>query len=238
MCWRAVNLAVVAIWPVSDGPRWIGLLTRRRVDRSAGMLNETWKEQYNRMQRSFAVLNQKNQERGVMEARDVLYHFCSDAFHLRDWIAASIGTDEATTKAFAQQLANEVIFPSPELSACCDIANGFKHHVLHRRSYVTRTNQGHAKVIEQAISIYTKVIIEDPVSRTADILHTDGTLETNVPLDSEAFAAATSEAGWVQDTFTIDINGQERDAHDVATKAVAAWDQWIQGTSPIAAQLR
>jgi hypothetical protein len=204
------------------------------------MLNETWKEQYDRMQRSFALFNHKDesfQTRDVMEARDILYHFCSDAFHLRDWIAASVGADESSTKAVARQIGIEVILPSPELSACCDIANGFKHHVLHRRSYVTGTNQGHAEVVSQAISIATTIILEDLASGTADVLHPDGTIET-VPLESESLAAAEREAGWVQDTFTIDINGQEHDAHDVATKAVAAWDQWLQGNSSIATQLR
>jgi hypothetical protein len=201
------------------------------------MLSETWKEQYDRMHRSFALLNQKDQLRDVMEARDVLYHFCSDAFHLRDWIAASIGTDENSTKAIARQIDGEVILPSPELSACCDIANGYKHHVLHRRSYVTGTNQGYAEVVTQAITIATTIIVEDLASGTADVLHPDGSLETDVPLESESLAAA-SGAGWVQDTFDIDINGQKHDAHDVATKAVAAWDQWLQGDSSIAAQLR
>lgn len=186
------------------------------------MLNETWKEQYDRMQRSFARLNQKDQFCDMMDARDVLYHFCSDAFHLRDWIAADLGIGEASTNTIAYQINKEAIWPSLELSACCDIANGFKHHVVHRRSYVTGTKQGHAKDIGQALSIYTAIIVAGPASGTATVIHTDGTVETNVPLGSESLAAAEREAGWVQDTFTIDINDQERDAHDVAAKAVAA----------------
>lgn len=202
------------------------------------MLKETWKEQYERMQRSYALLNQKDQFRDAMAARDVLYHFCSDAFHLRDWIAATLGTNKATIEAFARRLDNEVILPSPELSACCDIAIGFKHYVLHRKSFVTGTHQGHAKVVSQAISLYTTIIVENTGLGTADILHPDGTFEAGVPLGSEALAAAESNPGWVQDTFTIDISGQERDAHDIATKAVAAWDQWLDGPSPMAAMLR
>src|ERR1700745_457812 len=113
------------------------------------------------MERSFALLKQigerNAQPQDVIPARDVLYHFCCDAFHLRDWIAATVGTDEATTKAFTQQINNEVVHTSPELSACCDIANGSKHLVLHRKSYVTGTTQGHATVASQAINIYTTV---------------------------------------------------------------------------------
>jgi hypothetical protein len=77
------------------------------------MLNETWKEQYDRMQRSFALLKQigerNAQPQDLIPARDVLYHFCCDAFHLRDWIAATLGTDEKSTRTPAKQIDNEVI---------------------------------------------------------------------------------------------------------------------------------
>lgn len=202
------------------------------------MLNETWKEQYDRMQRSFARLNLKNQHRDIIESRDILYHFCCDAFHLRDWIAATLGTDEATTKANTKQINQELIKASPELSACCDIANGFKHYVLHHKSYVTGAKLGHAQVVGEALTISMPMIIEHPDSGTADIAHEDGTWEFNVPLGSEKIAAAAREASWSLDTFEIDINGHKHDAHQVAAKAVAAWDQWLSGPSTIAAQLR
>ena len=53
-----------------------------------------------------------------------------------------------------------------------------------------------------------------------------------------AAQAPASDEGWIQDTFEIDINGQQYDARDVATKAVATWDLWLQGNSSIAVQLR
>ena len=62
------------------------------------MLNETWKEQYDRMKRSFELLKQLGEPtplpQDVIPPRDVVYHFCCDVFHLRDWIAATIGTDK------------------------------------------------------------------------------------------------------------------------------------------------
>jgi hypothetical protein len=135
--------------------------------------------------------------------RHRLYAVAHDIWTVSGSRAASVGTDENSTKVIARQIDSEVILPSPELSACCDIANGFKHHVLHRRSYVTRTNQGHAEVVSQALSIATTIIVEDLASGTADVLHPDGTFESNVPLESESLAAAEREAGWVQDTFTF-----------------------------------
>jgi hypothetical protein len=47
--------------------------------------------------------------------------------HLRDCIAATIGTDKASVEKIVRRLDEDVIFPSPELSACCDVANGSKH---------------------------------------------------------------------------------------------------------------
>jgi hypothetical protein len=212
------------------------------------MLNETWKEQYDRMQRSFALLQQSGernaQPQDVIPARDVLYHFCSDALHLCDWIAATLGTDKASTETIKKQLTDDVIKPSPELSACADVANGFKHLALHRKSYVTGTNQGHAEVVSHGINVGLPTTrIEVKTSVDGVVTHPDGTTDANPPPvpspeAPEPTHAPANEDGWVQDTFKIDINGQEHDAQDVATKAVAAWDQWLRGDSSLAKQLR
>lgn len=60
------------------------------------MLGETWEDQYRRMRRSFAQLQQvadQNTHHPDAQqpevARDTLYHFCSDALNLRDWIQNS-----------------------------------------------------------------------------------------------------------------------------------------------------
>lgn len=220
------------------------------------MLHETWRDQYDRMQRSHELLKQIGQPtlmpQEVIPARDVLYHFCSDAFHLRDWIADALGTDDPSRRAIAQQLDNDVIFPSPELSACCDVANGSKHSTLTRRSYVTRTTQGHAEVVSQNVTIgvppivthVPPVIVAEAVVLTStgervESISADSVAAEEVAASPPPVAPATSSGGggYYQDTFTIDINGQQHDAQDVAVKAVAAWDQWINGPSALAAQL-
>jgi hypothetical protein len=77
------------------------------------VLSETWKQQYDRMQRSFALLQQIGENNAqlpaLITATDVLYHFCADADHLRDWIAATIGTDKASTEAAANRIDTEAI---------------------------------------------------------------------------------------------------------------------------------
>jgi hypothetical protein len=207
------------------------------------VISETWKQQYDRMRRSFALLQQIGENNAqlpaLITATDVLYHFCADAYHLRDWIAATIGTDKASTEAAANRIDTKAIEPSLELRACCDIANGFKHLVLHRKSYVTKTKQGHATVVAHELSIYTEIRIEDHKAGTADVLHYDGTFETDIPLEDLPQPGDPGyDPGYVTDTFKIDINGQEYDARDVVVKAVAAWDLWLNVSSTLAAQPR
>lgn len=211
------------------------------------MLNETWRDQLARMHRSHALLKEigerNAQPQNVLPPRDVLYHFCCDAFHLRDWIAATLGgTNNGKTRQYVTEIDNEVIRPSPELSACRDVANGFKHLELDGRSYLTNTNQGHAEVVSHNIGIgVPSEAITVTSSASVVLTHADGTTEVDDPVEPvppPAPPPAGRDAGWVQDTFEIDILGQLHDAQDVATKAVAAWDQWLNGNSPLATQLR
>lgn len=145
--------------------------------------------------------------------------------------------------AIAAQLNTDVVKPSPELSACSDIANGFRHLALHRRSYVTGTNQGHAEVVSHSVAIGVPLIHAVVSEATMALIRGDGSIEAD-PVGAEepsppvAAPAASTSGGYTQDTFEIDIKGQHHDARDIATKAVAAWDQWLQGSSPIAAKLR
>jgi hypothetical protein len=171
-----------------------------------------------RSQRLHEIGQQTALPQDALPARDVLYHFCCDAVHLCDWIAATLGTDKASSKAIADRLTNDVIKPSPELSACRDIANGFKHLVVHSKSYLTDTTQGHSEVVSHSINI--------------------GAPPMRAFVNREQAAPPATEQGWEQDTFKIDIKGHQHDAQDVATKAVAAWDQWLNGPSQLASQLR
>ena len=57
------------------------------------MLDESWADQYRRLQRQHALLKKTADSYGEREqiheseyGRDILFHFCCDAFHLKDWI--------------------------------------------------------------------------------------------------------------------------------------------------------
>ncbi len=187
------------------------------------MLNETWRDQYERLKRSYALLQQVGEPtpmpmpmpQEVMPALDVLYHFCCDAFHLRDWVVATF--PKGDWKHIRAQLKSELLDHSPELRACADIANGSKHLVLTQDSWVTGNKQGHAEVTGHGLTISPSTAT---VTRTGDTV---------------VFGHAGN--GFTQDTFVIDVGGQHHDAQDVAAKAVATWDNWLQSRSSIATKL-
>jgi hypothetical protein len=82
-------------------------------------------------------------------ARDVLYHFCSDALNLRDWIQNSPTWSQAdrydVRHLFRSSTAPQKV--SRALAACADVANGSKHLVLTHPPY---TSGGPAEVTGQS----------------------------------------------------------------------------------------
>ena len=97
------------------------------------MLGETWKDQHERLKRSHALVQQVGGRTLLPQDRDNAYHFCCDALHLRDWIAAAMAKPSFTTHMLPKQKQNiiegindqitaELFTPSRELSACEDIA--------------------------------------------------------------------------------------------------------------------
>jgi hypothetical protein len=80
-------------------------------------------------------------------ARDILYHFCCDAFHLKDWIYNADGQTQTIKDAVSKFLPKgDQNPPSLALAMCADIANGFKHGALTHPKYYTPG--GPAEVVE------------------------------------------------------------------------------------------
>lgn len=176
----------------------------------------------------------------VISARDVLYHFCCDVFHLRDWIAADVGNDPSypdNTKMVTEQL-NNVIKKSVELATCRDIANGSKHLILREPSFVEgMPSKQHAKVATQHTGISpAPAFVKVPRRVLRRYLKAAG--ESPRWWQRRHSPPPADLVGFQRDSFTIDIAGTQRDAQDVAVKAVAAWDRWLAGQHPIAVHLR
>lgn len=96
------------------------------------MLGETWKDQYRRMKRSYALAKSGAGDRDT--GLDALYHFCYDVLHLRDWIVKSDLIDERARSEVS------LLFSvkgrkgtSWAIQACADVANAAKHFELWHR---------------------------------------------------------------------------------------------------------
>lgn len=168
------------------------------------MLNENWQDQHARLSRSHRrlqdALAKRAEPEGInYEPLDVLYHFCCDAFHLRDWIRADLPQHENDLQTLFQS--------STALSACADIANGSKHLKL---TGTPHTPGGHAVVAQKGT-----VITPGP----AHLYLLSGDTPPPEP---------TEEVGTTQTTFKIDA-GQNGtfDALELASQAVNDWDNWL-----------
>lgn len=117
------------------------------------MLSETWEHQYRRMHRQYDLLKRTADQNKFEEihemnrARDILYHFCCDAFHLKDWIYYADGQTQTIKDAVSKFLPKgDPKPPSLALAMCADIANGFKHGKLTYPTFYTPG--GPAEVVE------------------------------------------------------------------------------------------
>jgi hypothetical protein len=120
------------------------------------MLSETWEDQYRRLQRQHGLLKRTADSsieydellHDQAHARDILYHFCCDAFHLRDWISTStsLAQNIRTDVRNLFGVRNNAPGASTALAACADIANASKHLVLTSPPY---THGKHAEIVGQ-----------------------------------------------------------------------------------------
>ena len=166
------------------------------------MLNETWPDQYQRMQRSLTRLR-NGVHAEAPEARDALYHFWQDAWHLRDWIIAPPSPkhlDQDTLQLFKQSVA---------LGACRDIANGVKHLHLNRGKSWTASGD-YAEVTGQSV-VVNMPRIEAVVNWS-----------TGEMLSNESAGDSSIRYSW-----TVRVNGEHVDAVELAGQAVADWDLWL-----------
>jgi hypothetical protein len=131
---RGIDLELSPAPGVVDRPSG---LTREAVGPSVimqGMFGilSGWREQYHRMRRSLERLTAYAEGRSFAdsnEARDALFHFFQDAYHLKDWIKNDVP---------AQKDAVEDLFGSKRppgllvMQVCADLCNGTKHLALDR----------------------------------------------------------------------------------------------------------
>jgi hypothetical protein len=154
------------------------------------MLSETWEDQYRRMHRSHALLKRAADEYIDREeiheeanSRDILYHFCADAYHLKDYIKNTTGQSQAV-KTAVEQLFN-VQTGSKTLAACADVANGFKHLDLR----TPRFPGGGAEVASQAASMRLPITLGGQYFTYHFQIEAGGTTYSELELADQATAA-------------------------------------------------
>lgn len=94
------------------------------------MLHETWHDQYDRMIRSrdrLACSASPTWQEGSAAARDALYHFFQDAYHLKDWLLAD--RPAGIRKSDVTDLFHDAASPV-EMHVCADVCNRTKHFTL------------------------------------------------------------------------------------------------------------
>lgn len=106
-------------------------------------------KQYERMMRSHGRLRSiasGDLTASSDEARDALFHFFQDAYHLKDWIKndPAVSTDEV------EQFINEV----KPLQICADLCNGTKHLTLKW----TRTGDSSTGFTSQSVTVRPSTI--------------------------------------------------------------------------------
>jgi hypothetical protein len=109
---------------------------------------EGWPDQYERMLRSNARLAAAStlSNVGSDEARDMLFHFFQDAYHLKDWLK----NDPALAMSKADKDALELhISATAPLARCADLCNGVKH----LRLATPRVPGKPAELTNQSVSI-------------------------------------------------------------------------------------
>lgn len=112
-------------------------------------ISTDWREQYDRMHRSYEDLLQKASGQISVpsaEARDALYHFFQDAYHFKDWLA----NNGAVSHNKAETQINSVT----ALTICADLCNGTKHFRLGGKGHPPRTGDPSTAFDSQGVNIH------------------------------------------------------------------------------------
>ncbi|MFD1940581.1 hypothetical protein ACFSKW_54920 [Nonomuraea mangrovi] len=172
-----------------------------------------WREQYDRMLRSHKRLISlaSGSSASSDEAKDALFHFFQDAFHLRDWLYHD--TDPGLRSKVAQDelkySAHSIIKTNPILQLCADLCNGTKHLQLDR-----------AETGDMATGFATQSVRVQPPTLTLAASIPGATAQ---PANPAAQQQAVGFHHW-----SVESNQQTWDAVHLALRVVQTWDAWLK----------
>jgi hypothetical protein len=174
-------------------------------------LSEGWRDQFERMLRGRTRLATAAGPSaiGSDEARDILYHFFQDAYHLKEWIKNSPTNDPRIAKAGA--VVEDLFDPVsglPHMQVTAEVCNGIKHLVS---TYPAMTGDKTTAITNQDVAV-------TPMTVYATTWVFPGSPA------KPASPLATTSAGH---RWTITSKGQKRNAVDLADDVVAEWEKWL-----------
>ncbi|MFI7470517.1 hypothetical protein [Nonomuraea sp. NPDC049646] len=188
-------------------------------------LSEGWRDQYNRMLRRKARLDEAvgPSSLGSDEARDRLMEFYVTAFSLLDWLLEDPALKQGSPPPLSERDRRDLLasFKQPggvmAFSLCGDLANGIKHLVLTRS---TKTGDKSTTIDQQSVAVGLPVFesrteFPGPLQRAADEREAQ-----------ERAAAVTAVHRW-----RVTSNGAHWDAVDLANQVVDAWNDWLNAHS-------
>ena len=176
-------------------------------------IQQGWREQYDRMRRSLVRLVAIAEGRAPADsstARDALFHFFQDAYHLKDWLI----NDESACLTRAE--VEETVSQSRQLSMCADLCNGTKHRTLTRKA---RTGDPSTAFTGQSVTIQ--------VGSLEQLASVD--LSGVWQLDEYSLSAASvsGPTGFTTHSWEVKSRGMTYDATTLARQVVAEWDRWL-----------
>jgi hypothetical protein len=165
-----------------------------------------WREQYDRMQRSYVRLLDIASGRVMAssdEARDALFHYFQDAYHLKDWLRNS---GEATAGI------EDDITNTPALALCADLCNGTKHFRLNKPP---RTGDAATGFTSQHVTVR-------PGTAHA-VAYVPSAHDASHPRVAHEDPPSPALHAW-----TVTSNGVHQDALTLASDVNREWDSWLQ----------
>ncbi|MGS2643955.1 hypothetical protein [Streptosporangium sp. LJ11] len=174
--------------------------------------SEGWRDQYQRMLRSHQRLLEAVGPgfMGSAEARDRLYHFFQDAYHLKDWIKND-GSDPTVLTTSIRSTVESIfgkLAGTPLLQLAADLCNGVEHLTL-----TTAKTGDETTAFTRQDAYVTLETIEIKV-------YAGGAPTRSEP--KPARSGSTGEHRWF-----VTSNGQTYDAVDLANEVVAEWEKWL-----------
>lgn len=117
-----------------------------------GPLGEGWRDQYQRMLRGRVRLEEAAMGgSGSDEARDRLFHFFQDAYHLKDWLKND-DDPRIPAKRDVEALFTDPTSSVPVLRLAADLCNGVKHRTLRPGS--SKSGDDSTRISNQNVTVF------------------------------------------------------------------------------------